>query len=199
MALFLLEVNNAGTLKANKMVVSAADAADAKAFCKSQFGGEGGDWDNAIVTALVDVASSADDSLIGWRFHILVSDPITNAIVAEVTVVGTASLDTIDTIGAALVTALEATANIADATYLANTLTVAAISDDIGDHNLIVEVFPPIINNAGGVRENEDVAIPGYVGTITDEGIAAAVLEVDFAADAYIRPTLYRRVLGVTA
>lgn len=204
MASYLVELaeGQAGTLKANKMVVSAASAADAKAFCHSQYGGDGGDWSNATVTTLADVASNADDALVGWRFHISVTSPA-GALVADVTFVGDADDDTIDTIGAELATLLNATASIANAAYVTATqvLTIAsgAGGDDLGDHTVVVEVFPPIINDAGGERENEDVAIPGFIASgPVHEQTATDPLSVTFAADTLVRPTLYRRVLGKT-
>lgn len=196
MAAYLVELAaTIGTMKATRMVVSAADATDAKDFCRSQFGGEGGDWANAVVTAIADVACSAANALVGWRFNIRVIAP-DGSIVANDTLVSGDS--TLDEIGALLVTQLELNALIANASYTANVLTVAAGAggDDLGDHTLIATVYPPVIDDAGGVRENEDVDITGMFGTIVHEGSGTDALTVAFAADAYVRPTLYRRLQG---
>ncbi len=193
MTAYLVETASLGTLKADRLVISAADLADAKAYAESLFGGEGGSWANATFTALADVASSDAAALLGWRFNVVVTTPA-GAILEEVTYTAIADADTLDEIGDALVILLNLTTAIAGASYSSNVLTVAAIGDGIGDHTLNLNVYPPIVNDGGGVRENQDVAIAGYTGTIVDEGIAGAVLTVDFAADGYVRPTSYLRL-----
>ena len=97
-----------------------------------------------------------------------------------------------DEIGAKLVTALNATVSIAAAAYAANVLTVAAVGDGLGDHTLTMKVEPPIINDAGGERKSGNEVMPGFVGAIVHEGIAAAVLTVDFPIDGYVVPTVIR-------
>ena len=48
MALYLVErAAGAGVRKADQMVISATNLADAKAFCNSQFGSESQDWASA--------------------------------------------------------------------------------------------------------------------------------------------------------
>lgn len=194
MALYL--VNRAaggGVRKADQMVVSAADLDDAKAFCNSQFGSESADWASATFSVLADVAGNADDALIGWRFRVQVISPA-GAVVANVAHVGTDADDDMDAIAAALVILLNATA-IDNASFSTPTLTVATGSggDDLGDHTVLATVLPPIVNDAGGVRENEDVPIPGYVATVTDEGATTAALTVVYSANTYVRPTLFGR------
>lgn len=71
-------------------------------------------------------------------------------------------------------------------------LTVASGSggDDLGDKKVIAEVFSPIVTETGGQR-SQDVAIPGFVGTVTDEGAASAALTVAYALDStMIVPTV---------
>jgi hypothetical protein len=52
--------------------------------------------------------------------------------------------------------------------YSTPTLTAAAIADGVGDHALVVEAFPP----------NADLPYASAIGSITDQGVAAAVLTV---------------------
>ncbi len=190
MTAYLAETTTFGTHKADRLIVSAANLADAKTYCESLFGGEGGNWANATFTAIADVSS--DGGMEGWRFTVRILDT-DGALVEGVTVTGAAD-DGLDEIGAALVIALNATDSIANAGYAANVLTAAGMADTLGDHTLEMDVPVPIVNDASGVRENQDVIIAGYTGTIVHEGAVGAALKVDFPADTYARPTTYRRL-----
>ncbi len=192
MALFLLEHGEGGGQRmADAMVVSAADAADAKAIAKNQYGGSRSDWSNATVTTLADILASTASTLVGYKWTVSVDTPA-GVPLEEVTFTADATDDQLDEVGAALVVLLNATASIAAAAYTANVLTVAAISDDIGDHTLRMKVEPPVINDAGGERKSGNEVMPGFVGTIVDEGIAGAVLTVAFPIDGYVVPTVIR-------
>lgn len=199
MPAYLIEISRVGMLKANQAVVTAANATDAKAIARQRFSGVADEaWDAATPTLLAAVLSSTASALVGWTFKVTISTPA-GAILEEVSFTADATDDQLDEIGAALVVLLTATASITLAAYAANVLTVAEIADGIGDHKLDMLVTPPVILDGNGDQENQDsVNIPGFVGTIVDEGIAAAVLTVAFAIDAYEVPTVYAMINGDT-
>ena len=196
MSAWLVESAALGQHKADKMIVSAAALADAKAFVESQFQGDGAHWSGATYTELADVAGNADDSLVGWRFRVLVTSPA-DVVVVDANYVGTDANDDMDAIAAQLVILLNASA-IDNASFSTPTLVVAtgAGGDDLGDHTVLATVMPPIINDGGGNRENQDVAIPGYIVAQTHEGTANAVLDIDYSANTFVRPTLYKRLVS---
>lgn len=162
---------------ADAFVVFAQDDIDAKAVAESRVDGDANAaWQSATVTEIV-----AGADLENWRFRVAVLD---SSPVVDETVVGAAAA-TIDTLCADMVIALNATSVIAGAAYVAasNTLTVAETTDTLGDKTLLVEMLPPA-SFAGSV------AIPGFVGAITDQGAAGAALTVAMAADAHIVPNI---------
>lgn len=162
-------------------VVYANNSADAIDFLQSLYGGDlDALWEGATVTA---VAAAAD--MVGWTLRVVVQTP-DNDNLYDVEVIGAGADDTIDEIAALMVTALEAAGG-ADLTpsYASNVLTIAAIADDIGDHHITVEWYAP----------NSRVAIPGFVLSTVDEGIAGAVLTATFAADAYTVPAVTKKFL----
>lgn len=73
-----------------------------------------------------------------------------------------------------------------------HTLTVAAASDNLGDHLFRVFVTPPDTDyrEPNGVGVSNGTTVPGFVGVITDGGAAGAALTVAFAADTYGIPSL---------
>lgn len=172
MAFWLLELpNDEGGQNVKdgvfSVITEADDLATARSLASAQFDGDS-DWGNATATALTALAVD----YVGYIYKVKVSgDPAVPgaADVASVSYTAIAS-DLIDDIGAALVLLLNATPSIAASIYTGatDTLTVAAIADAIGDHSIEVEVIPP-----GGAT-----GIPELVGTIVDEGIAAADLTV---------------------
>lgn len=96
------------------------------------------------------------------------------------TLTGGVDAASFDSFGAAAVVALEAAGGSAlTPSYNASTqvLTVAAIADNIGDHQLNVDFY----DASQAAKSN----IPGYLGATVDEGIAGAVLTIAFAADNY--------------
>jgi hypothetical protein len=170
-------INNVDTA-----VVFAADEDDALAMVKSQFDGDGdGSWDAATVT---EIAAAAD--LAGFRMRIRIAPPPAEGgpDIVDVSYTGLAT-DNMDDFGAALVTALNATAPIAGAAYVTATqvLTIAQTTDALGDHTVLIELLPP------GTLPGS-VAVPGGVISVTDEGSAASALTATLAADAYVVPQL---------
>lgn len=161
-------------------VVIAETSADALAVLKSLYGDDA-DWTNATATEF-----SAGTDLAGWTLHLEVINPAahpsTNTLFS-LNVVGVTS-DTFDLIGAAAVTALNALSEIAHAAYSSNVLTVAGTADGIGDYRLIAAFYPP---------GEALVAVPGFLGTVVDEGASGDALTVAFAADAYSIPNITAR------
>lgn len=159
---------------AKNAVVFAEDAAAARTIAASGFstnrGREAGymttAWSEASVTEIVAAADLTD---------IVLSVSISNGVSEEV--VGGAT-DVVDDLAAAMVTALNGNASIANASYDAGTniLTAAGAADSLGDQVLTVSVT------------RYGVPISGFVGTITDEGAAGAALTVQLGADAVALP-----------
>lgn len=151
------------TLKhgADQMIVQAASATQAKEMAQAKFDGDGSTWTGATATEL---ASTADFE--GWKFDI----SLYTSTPKHFTYTGTSANDTIDEIGAALVTLINADADIANAAYntTSNTLTVAGTADGLGDKELIVKITPP----------SGTAPIASLVGTITDGGATDAAVSV---------------------
>jgi len=168
MALFLLtlpaEIGTAYDKKA--VVVEADDAATAKAMAESLHDGP---WLGSSATT---IAAQSDD-LAGWTCRVRIGPDPTDSDafedIVDVSVVAVAT-DDIDDVGGDLVTALNATAEVANASYSTPTLTIAAGSggDDLGDHSVRVEMTPP-----GGSKP-----VAEMIGTITDGGDATDDLTV---------------------
>ena len=159
------------------VILVADDETDAKAVAKAAIAGDTNtDWDTAAVT---DLGATAGTTLEGWRLNVKVDTPLDVEVYNE-TVTGGVG-DVLDDLAADMVTALE-TAGGASLTpsYSTPDLTIAAIADGIGDHKVYVTVMPP------ATWEDADIAIPSFVGAITDEGIAGAVLAVALGTAASI-------------
>lgn len=156
-------------------IVAAENSTDAKALLKALHGDDvDAGWDNATYTAM-----AAEADLNGWSLNVSVISAA-GVVLADETVTGDGTNKTVDLIAALMVTALNGTASIANASYNAtsNTLTVASAADGIGDAHIAVSMTPP----------GSSVAVPGFVGTITDQGVAAAALTVALASDSYTVP-----------
>lgn len=183
MAIYLLQNLAAKTVKSTRqLIVAAESAADAKVFAASHFNGDGS-WADATATALAASTLDADASMLGYTFKLTVQggaaqtvDPLT------VSTVG-AGTDDLDAIAADLVTALNATADIANAAYAAPNLTLSSIADDIGDATVTFEVYPP----SGNTLTNLSALFTG-AGGITHEGIAGAALVLALVADTETLP-----------
>lgn len=170
---------------ANRFVVEAASTAIAKEMVKVYF-------DNAIdalidssdttVTAIAAATDWADPYI--WNFRVAVTSP-DGAVVADVTVQSSSTNDTVDEIAALLVTALNATEDIANAAYngSTNVLSVAGTDDALGDHKVSTAAWPE------GAAVHPFGIDGGFFGSITDGGMAAAALTVALAADAATVPS----------
>lgn len=157
---------------ADAMVVFATDATQAKQAAAAKYDGDGQCWvDDGTATAIV----AATDWL-GWTFRITLSGGISVSLVAT-----GSGQDTIDEIGAALVTLLNATA-IDNAAYntTSQVLTVAGTADNLGVQKLSVEIIPP----------NGKSSVAGLVGTIVHQGSAGDAVSVVLPADAAVIPSV---------
>lgn len=172
---------------ADAMVVFAASATAAKEIAAAKYDGDGAAW--ATEATATEIVQDADFN--GWAFkvEILGGFGAGNADPASVEVTGDATTNTIDEIGAALVTALNALTGIAGAAYNAtsNTLTIAETTDGLGDQAVQVTITPP----------NGKSGIPSLVGAITDEGASGAALSVVLPADAAVIPIVTAAVKQV--
>jgi len=91
-----------------------------------------------------------------------------------------ATTNTMDEIGAALATALNALPLIANAAYntTSNTLTIAGTADALGDKQVEVYITPPLGKSS----------VAALVGTIVDGGASGDALSVILPADAAVVP-----------
>lgn len=171
------------------MVVFAADASTAKKMAQARYTGDSDAvWNQATVTEIVAAAN-----WIGWEFHVQLLNPM-REVVADVTLVATGTgQDTMDEIGAALVTLLNATDDIANASYNSSTnvLTIAGAGDALGDHTAIVTIKPPAAQNRG------DVNISDLVGAIVHQGSSSSAVTVGLPADAAVIPQVFSRGIRV--
>lgn len=174
---------------ANGMVVFAASETAAKEICSSKFDGDGNAW--ATDGTATEIVADADFN--GWTFKVRVLGGLGAEAdeSGEVVVVGDGDDNTIDEIGALLVTALNALTGIDNASYnsTSNTLTIASGSggDDLGDQSVEVDIIPP----------SGKSSIPSLVGTIVHEGDATDILSVVLPADAAVIPIVAATVKQV--
>lgn len=163
----------------NAMVVEADSAAIAKRLCAAQVGSDA-DWVAATATDLT-AAFAADFTGFTYRIRIGAAPDAVGADIVDVSYVGVAS-DTVDLIGAALVTALNATAQIAGAAYntSTNVLTIAETTDALGDHSVNVETIP---NGAGG-------SLSDLFSTVVHQGASGDALKVTLVAPTAIPAVL---------
>lgn len=98
------------------------------------------------------------------------------------TLTGGVDANSFDSFAAAAVTAIDAVAGFTPS-YDASTnvLTVAAAGDSLGDQRVDAEFYD--------ATQPDRTAVPGLLGTITDEGASGAALTIAFAADAYSLPS----------
>jgi len=173
---------------ADAMVVFATDATEAKEICAAKYQGEGDLWTSANST-VTEIVQDADWD--GWTFKFDILDGFGVGADEPVSfsLTGDATDNTIDEIGAALVTLFNAHADIANAAYnsTSQVLDVTGVADGFGDQTLVVTITPP-----GGFS-----GIPSQVGTIVHEGIAGAVLSVELPADAAVIPIVAAPVIQV--
>lgn len=191
MTSFLVKLSDSAPSKvlengANAVIVEAEDATDAKTMAEFASKIDGADWAGATVTTI-----AAPSDMLGWKVRVIALDPAAAAGVAplgDFTYTGVAS-DTLDLMGTGVAALINADANFTSL-YTAATqlLDIAAIGDDIGDHLILIGFFPPgadtklVAGEIGGVT--------GFVASVVDEGIAAAVLTATLAADAHVVPSV---------
>ena len=161
----------------NTMVVFANSSADARAIAKAKFGGDADPaWDDAQVTEVVQ-ATDAE----GFRLRVAILD---SSPIVDVSVLG-GPADQIDDLGLAMAAQLNLEPIIGGAVYTVgtNVLIVAAGSgaDDLGDRTLVVELLAPSSN----------VAIPGGVVSITDQGASTDDLSTTLAPDTFLIPDVH--------
>jgi len=105
------------------------------------------------------------------------------------TLEGGQDLSTVDSVALAMAAALNATDEIAGASYddSGNVLTVAETTDSLGDHTLVITLTPP------GARDSDDedgapLSLPGFFGATVDGGSSGDAVTVEFGADDYDLP-----------
>lgn len=172
---------------ADAMVIFAADATQAKQMAAAKYDGDGSSW--ASNSTATEIAVAADWA--GWTFKVTILGGFGSggADSASVTVLADATTNTMDEVGAALATALNALDGIAGAAYTAvsNTLKIAETTDALGDQQVVVTITPP----------NGKSGIASLVGTIVDGGAEADVLSVVLPADNAVVPKTYSAVRQV--
>lgn len=190
MASFLVKLSDSAPSRVleggnNAVIVQAEDAADAKLMAEFASTVDAADWDGATVTTIA-VASD----LLGWKLRVTVSDP---AAAADVTPLGDftytgVTSDTIDLMGAGIQALIDADANFTSVyTSATQLLQIAAVGDNIGDHAIQIGFFPP---GADTALNAEIGGVVGFVASVVDEGIAAAVLTATLAADTHEVPSV---------
>jgi len=166
----------------DSMVVEADSAANARNAVAARFGGSpdaDSMWQDTNAVSVTEITAAAD--LENWTFRIKLYSPNQRLPVETVEVVGGAA-DAPDDLANAMVTALNATGTIGNASYDAtgNVLTVAGGADSVGDHQIAVDYIPPW---------GEESYTP-FVGAITDGGAAGDAITLDMPADVVAIPTV---------
>ena len=159
-------------------VVFAADATTAKQIAAAKYDGDGAAWTTDGTATEITAASD----WAGWKFDVTIlsgfgtggTSPATASVTAD------ATTNTMDEIGAALATALNALPLIANAAYntTSNTLTIAGTADALGDKQVEVYITPPLGKSS----------VAALVGTIVDGGASGDALSVILPADAAVVP-----------
>lgn len=167
---------------ANSVVVSAEDAADARAAAGFATELDTADWATAVVTTLAEASDME-----GWQIRVTIStaDGLTTSF--DGTYVGIAA-DVLDDLGDGIQALLNVpfTSSYTGATQTL-ILATGTGTDDLGDNIVQVGLFPP---GTPTVMTGEISGIPGFVATVTDEGASNADLTVVFAADAHVVPSV---------
>lgn len=160
--------------KAANAIVHAPSANVAKRVASQHVSGMSpGYFANATATAV-----GAATNWAGWTLKCRIIDTDGSDLVN----VSSVAASTMDTLAAAMVTALNATALLANAAYNSSTnvLSVAGASDNLGDKRLAVDLIPP-----GATK-----AVNSALGSIVQSGSAGAALTVALPADAYAVPAI---------
>lgn len=159
------------------MVIFAADGTAAKEIAAAKYPGDGAAW--ATDGTATEIVAGTDFN--GWTLRVFIQSGLgAGTDSAEFTVTGDGTTNTIDEIAAAMVTLLNAHADIAGADYDSTTqvLTVAETTDGLGDQTIEVSLTPP----------NGESTVPSLMGTITDGGASGDALTVVLPADAAVIP-----------
>ena len=195
MGLFLLTLDKPKSVRngITKMLVSAEDIVDAKALALGYLPGfPYGYWAKATISSAI--TAKADYESVRMRIRVYDTDGV---LVADATsAVGSAS-DDVDDLCAKMVTALNATAAIANAAYSTPNLTVASGSggDDLGDHRVVATLIPAA-DEGGDYTDGEDAdrSVSAIFDSITDQGVATAALAI--AMETAAAPPKIHFVLG---
>lgn len=170
----------------NAVVVEAEDATDAKTMAEFASTIDGADWAGATVTTI-----AAPSDMLGWKVRVIVIDPAAAAgVVAlgDFTYTGIATND-LDDMGTGITALIDADANfVSTYTTATQVLEIAEIADDLGDHIVLIGFFPPGTDTT--LTAGEIGGVTGFVASVVDEGIAAAVLSATFAADSHVVPSV---------
>lgn len=190
MAFYLVTAKSGNDLVngVKNVVIEGNSSTEAKHLCDALVGSDGA-WSGATVTTL---SAGASTDYVGWKYRVVIGksaafpSAIVGANVVDVSYTAVAS-DTTDLIGAALVTALNATAQIAGSAYNTgtNVLTVAETTDDMGDSTVRVEITPK------GCLE--PLPAGDLYSALTHQGAHGAALKVTLTAAAVI-PTVVATV-----
>jgi hypothetical protein len=162
-------------------VVFAADATGAREAVAARFGDDSNSfWNDTNAVNVTELVADAD--LEGWVFAIKLYNTTDRLPAEQVSVTGGAG-DAPDDVAAALVTALNATGSIANASYndTSNTLTVAGAGDGIGDWTFSITAVPPW----------GETTVDSLFGTLTDEGASGDALTVVMPGDSDTLPFHY--------
>jgi hypothetical protein len=169
MAIYLVQVPTAGqiTMQDNKnaAIVSAVSSAEAILVAKAYtHWPSDAAWAAATATALVDVTD-----LENYRLRVEIDNA--SGVNQHTLTYTAASGDDFDDLGAGMA-ALGVVAGLTS-TYSTPNLQMAAIGDGIGDHTMRVTVLPP-----ASWDDDDTIPFPSFVGSITHEGVAGAILNV---------------------
>lgn len=171
------------------VIVWAEDATQAKSVASAAMSNDvpAAAWSDATATALV-----VNTELEGWTFTINLVDPVTPFTELSVSYTG-ANSATIDTVGAALATALNATV-INGAAYDSgtNVLTIVETTDSMGDWAIEVYATPPGTAYGTSIAyEDTGARVSGFFGAVTAAGAAGIARTSTLVA---ALPALYAKV-----
>jgi hypothetical protein len=150
----------------NAMIVEADNAADAKAAAMNHSDDDAAPWDQATATEI-----TPDAALAGLRIEVRITADDDNGfeddVVVSYDVPEGASADTVDEVGALLVAALNAHADLASVTYTAGSDTVTIVAaNNVGLSEISAKVYA-----SGAAGEYE---VTGMAPTVSAVGSAAA-------------------------
>ena len=161
----------------SKVLISAEDLVDAKKVALGYSDSyPAGYWNKATLSAAQVVKPDYE----GVKMRIRVYDTA-GALVADATSAAGAASDTVNLLAAKMVTALNATAALANAAYSTPNLTIATGSggDDLGDHRVVATLIPAAGEGGDNTTgETEARSASAIFDAITDQGVATDVLAI---------------------